>query len=374
MGKTIIMSDIHFGSKDSNLSVNSNYPEKLKAKRKGNINKLFDWFATLHEDIDEFIFLGDIFDLHLYNFSEALSNSYYFFDKISSFKNISRITYIPGNHDHTLWLLHIYSLDIIKKFELNNRPEFEDDIEFVDREFKDPDSPSFLKKIFTNGREIEFCVRYPIFHYPIDSKHIAFFHGHFLDKRQRVIEQVLKFALPNLDLSVSQEYELFCCPQYETIFLLSQCKAGRDELSKRYKKYKKYIDEYRVPVHYHHQNIRLHLKDSGLKIGGNPIYRKLHYVIFGHTHTAGISMYKFSTNEELIGMNTGSWVQKGDILGEFIMIDRDNIKENHPVLYVYNKKQEHPVFHDEYISLKSGVRPINRVYDEKLAKKWLNIF
>ena len=142
---------------------------------------------------------------------------------------------------------------------------------------------------------------------------------------------------------------------------------------KKYKKFKKYADDYRTEVLYHHRNIREHLTETGELIDSNPIYTKLDYVIFGHTHTAGISQQKFSKNDKLIGMNTGSWEKQGTTFGEFILIDKDKISNNYPELYVFKKKYGKPTPHAQYMELIDGIRPWNSVFDERLGR-WKNPF
>ena len=127
MGKTVVMSDMHFGLKNSSLSINSYDTDENKKLTQRHIDNLFKWFEKEHEDIDEFIFIGDIFDLHLQHFQEAISGSYYFLEKLSKLNNLKKIIYIPGNHDHTMWLLHVYYSDIILNFKNNAYPNFTDD-------------------------------------------------------------------------------------------------------------------------------------------------------------------------------------------------------------------------------------------------------
>lgn len=309
MGKIIVISDIHFGLNRCNLNIEDKDRRKIKIKRKEKIDYFFNWLITEQKDIDEFIFIGDIFDLHLSNFTKAVSGSYYFLKKLAHLKGLKKITYIPGNHDHTMWLLHIFYFDIIKKFEGNIFPKFKGDFNFVyNRFFKEPKSPSFLQRIFTDRKDIKFCVTYPILiRENIAGKNYIFFHGHFLDKTQRITQKLFKMLLPKLELSELQQFELFCSPQYETFFLLAQCTAGRKGLKNGYDEVKKYLGDYRKPVDKLNKEIKNHLKESRRLINNNPAIDELDYVIFGHTHYAGISQYTFKDYPKLIRMNTGSW-------------------------------------------------------------------
>ncbi len=203
----------------------------------------------------------------------------------------------------------------------------------------------------------------------MNGKNIVFFHGHFLDKSQRLVQKLLEMALPSIDLSMLQEFELTCSPQYESLFILAQCSSALRTISHKYKSIEK---EYRVPVHYHHKNIVTHLKESGLKIRNQPIIQNLDYVIFGHTHDAGVSMYKFKTNPDLIAMNTGSWIKRRKELGEFIMIDRNWKLSMHPQLYEYKKTQSTPILHYQTEELNEGDRPNkDKSFEKDIKKFWI---
>lgn len=366
MGKIVVMSDIHFGLKEYNLNIEESDGKDRINKRKKKIDDFFDWLITQQRDIEEVIFIGDIFDLHLNNFAEAVSGSYYFLRGLANLQGLKKITYIPGNHDHTMWLLHILYFDIIKKFEPGVFPKFKGDFNFVyNRFFKEPESPSFLQGIFTGGKGIEFCVTYPILiPEKISNKNFAFFHGHFLDKKQRVTQKIFKILFRKLDLYQLQQFELFCSPQYETFFLLAQCTEGRTGLKNGYDGIiKKTVGDYRKPVHDLNKGIKHHLKETGLQIDNNPAFGELDYIIFGHTHYAGIGHYRFSGNTKLIGMNTGSWERSGDTMGEFMVIDKNMSADEHPQLFIYKWKQPSPILHAQSELLNEGYIPYNKVRD-----------
>ena len=364
MGKIILMSDIHFGLKECNLNIEEADQREINTKRKTKIDDFIEWLNIQQKDIEEFIFIGDIFDLHLSNFTKAISGSYYFLRKLDNLKGLKKITYIPGNHDHTIWLLHIFYFDIIKKFESNNFPKFKGDFNFVyDRFFEEPNFPSFLRTIFTRKKDTKFCVTYPFKKENIAGKDYLFFHGHFLDKDQRVTQKLFKILLKDLDLSQLQQFELFCSPQYETFFLLAQCTEGRTGLKNRYEGVKKYLKKYRKPVHDLNRKIREHLREAGLRINNNPVFDELDYVIFGHTHYAGIGHYRFKKNPKLIGMNTGSWDHSDDRIGEFIVIDKNMSPNQHPQLYVYKWKQPTPILHMHSELLNDGEIPYKKIRD-----------
>jgi UDP-2,3-diacylglucosamine pyrophosphatase LpxH len=354
MGKIVVMSDIHFGRDECNLSIDKPPKAANQPTRKQKIDDFFQWLDNEQQNIDEFIFIGDIFDLHLSNFQKSTSNSFYFFEKLSKLKGIKRITYIPGNHDHTFWLLHIYFYDLIKRFQKEIFPRLSGDLNFVyDRIFEKPSYPSFLDNLFTSGNKIKFSVTYPgIIRDNIAGKKYAFFHGHFLDKEQRISEKfgklIIRTVIKELNIKQMHEFELFCSPQYEAIALLSQCAAGRIGLNKINETFEKWRKkDYRKPVYEFKERIKEHIYETGWKINNNPAFLELDYVIFGHTHYAGIGLKKYKDNPKLITMNTGSWVGREEIIGEFIVIDKDKRQNQHPQLYEYKWRQPTPVLNSQ---------------------------
>lgn len=354
MSKIVVMSDIHFGRDECNLSIDEPTQPVNRPNRKDQIDCFFRWLDNEQQNVDEFIFIGDIFDLQLSNFQKATSKSFYFFEKLAKLKSIERITYVPGNHDHTFWLLHIYYYDLIKRFQKEVFPRLDGDLNFVyDRIFEKPSYPSFLDNIFTGGSKKTFSVTYPVLkREDIAGKKYAFFHGHFLDTKQRISEKlskkIIKFVVKGLDIKQLQEFELFCSPQYEAITLLSQCAAGRIGVNKIHEVLEKLKGkDYRKPVYEFKERIKEHLYETGWKINNNPAFLELDYVIFGHTHYAGIGVKKYRDNRNLIAMNTGSWVGREEVIGEFIVIDKDNRRNHHPQLYEYKWRKPAPVLHPQ---------------------------
>ena len=352
MGKIVVMSDIHFGRDECNLSIEEPTEAVKGPTRKEKIDCFFWWLDNQQQNIDEFIFIGDIFDLHLSNFQKAISNSIYFFKELAKLKSIKRITYVPGNHDHTFWLLHIYYYDLIKRFEEEVFPRLNGDLNFVyNRTFEKPSYPSFLDNIFTSGNKIKFSVTYPVLkREDIGGKKYAFFHGHFLDTEQRISEKVakgiIKAVIKELNVKQLQEFELFCSPQYEAFALLAQCAAGRIGLNKINETFEKWRKkDYRKPVYEFKERIKEHLYETDWKINNNPAFLELDYVIFGHTHYAGIGVKKYRDNPKLIAMNTGSWVGREEVVGEFIVIDKDKRRNQYPQLYEYEWREPAPGLH-----------------------------
>jgi len=366
MSKIIVFSDIHFGCADCNLDISDDDPDNIMQERVEKIDSFFEWLNSDHSNIDECILLGDIFDLHLANFNRAIVGSYYFLEKLAHLPNLKKITYIPGNHDHTLWLLHIYHWNIIKELESAVHPQLDlnEDLKCVNRFFKKPPFPSFLEKLFSAGNDVEVRVTYPNYKKEqVGGKNYVFFHGHFLSKKQKISRMMFKRFVPVIDSSDLQELEVLCSPQYETLFLLAQCPQGRIGLLDWYKgKLGSWLDCGKH-VNQFNKRIRIYLLDSGLEIGNAAAYFKLDYVIFGHTHRAGIGHFRFRKNPKLISMNTGSWENSKDKFGEFIIIDKNASTNTHPQLYEYKWTEPTPNLHDETKMLNKKGIPFKKVVD-----------
>ena len=112
MAKIVVMSDIHFGIEECTIGVPHNGALVAAAEnKKSNVDALINFLKE--GAIQEVILIGDIFDLIFSNFHSALKASEYFFDSL--IKIAKKITYIPGNHDHTFWLQHVYLDQVINK-------------------------------------------------------------------------------------------------------------------------------------------------------------------------------------------------------------------------------------------------------------------
>lgn len=364
MEKIAVLSDIHFGADECNLNCPTNGRRNKKVKTK--IDRLFDWFIS--NDTKEFIFLGDIFELHLDTFSDSIDNSGCFFARLNAL-GPTKVTYVVGNHDHTIWLLHIYYHDIIDKF-LGGNPKELTPFRFVNRRFTAGKQPSFLAEFF--GSPKDFSVVYPIeLRDDIGNKNFVFLHGHLLDKKQQIVGLMLGMIFPGMRSANLRELELFCAPQYESLFLLSESESGKENLKdiyggiKKKRKWKKAFN-YRVLPHLYNKRLFHHLSESELKFGVESIARTADYVIFGHSHVAGINFNKFSYNKNLIAMNSGCWITNERIgskklMGHFILIDKNGVDMSRPRLYSYFWNVDNPEEHEDSVALRQGRLPRNRI-------------
>ncbi|MHA2008473.1 MAG: metallophosphoesterase [Promethearchaeota archaeon] len=106
--KYLAISDTHLGEDTSFLS----FPRGRQILRE-ELCKAFGNGAQFQ--IDELILLGDIPDTSLSSISQVITQTNAFIQTIESAANISKVVYIPGNHDHTLWTDYVklrYGTDI----------------------------------------------------------------------------------------------------------------------------------------------------------------------------------------------------------------------------------------------------------------------
>jgi len=329
MGKKIVMSDIHFGIDDSNLDVDGQ-----NVRSNGN-KKTIDAFMKHLESkeikADTVIFLGDLFDLHLSNFSRALKGSKYFFEQLNKLDCLKNIVYVPGNHDHNVWLLHVLQNEILEKFKTDPYLIAKDLI-FVNKKYVD--QQSFLKSLFPNKKVV---ITYPKFEYKRNVKgsvkKIMLSHGHYVDEWQGIAYKLLhglaKLQVPTQFRSL-QDLELFSSPQYETIFLLANSPYARNVLN-ALNDLLNYTNLFNKPkpIRKLRTIIDTHFETPGYRDTA-PILSDINYLIIGHTHKAGLDQGTGRVKyPQLITMNSGCWVLNKDkvVFGNFIEIDDkdDNI-------------------------------------------------
>jgi predicted phosphodiesterase len=159
-GKIIAFSDTHFG--DSTQMLND--PE------------LVDRFVSLlaaRGEISELILLGDIVDLWVKTTVPALRDARYFMDRLSMLENVERIVYIPGNHDHQMFL-DAFRLEVdvrVMQGDLSI-PKF-----MPAREYGE----TLIAGLAHHKSKTAFSMTYPFVVRIANGKEIIFTHGHHLD-------------------------------------------------------------------------------------------------------------------------------------------------------------------------------------------------
>lgn len=158
-GKILAISDTHFGD-DSQLL---NRPEL--------VDRLAEVLSRRGE-IAELVLLGDILDVWMKPLTGALRDGKYFVEKITGLENIRKITFVPGNHDHQLFMDEFRNeMDqSIKKGNLSD-PKFST--------VRDYDGTT-LSYVSTDPEE-RFRMVYPFIVREVNGKEVIFTHGHHLD-------------------------------------------------------------------------------------------------------------------------------------------------------------------------------------------------
>jgi len=100
--KAVVLSDLHLGEPEGILwhKDELNVIDILATK----IETLSKDTNTLEDGVEELILIGDIVDLSEAKDEEAYNNTKVVLEKIIKKVKLDKIVYIPGNHDHHLWV------------------------------------------------------------------------------------------------------------------------------------------------------------------------------------------------------------------------------------------------------------------------------
>ena len=177
--KAVAMSDLHLGQEESILNPVF-FPRSNLKGLAGQINSL--------GKIDELIILGDFMDFSLATLREAYKNARDFFSIVGKLDNIDEIVYIPGNHDHHLWLELVEAEEVIDKVRQGRVPaEIDNYVEnLVDRSFGGGHKELFLCSLLplrNDGTKVKLKVKYPhhLRSFGEGKRSYLFTHGHYLE-------------------------------------------------------------------------------------------------------------------------------------------------------------------------------------------------
>ena len=104
--RVVILSDLHLGEEESILHT-SDGPNN-------NLRHLGAMLTRLGK-INELILLGDFMDFSLASSRKAYDNARNFMSIVCSAGNIGKIVYVPGNHDHHVWVQLVEAEQIVKR-------------------------------------------------------------------------------------------------------------------------------------------------------------------------------------------------------------------------------------------------------------------
>lgn len=159
-GRIVVISDTHFG-------------DSAQVLNKGSmVDGLMEALAG-RGPISELILLGDIFDLWVKTMIPALKDGRYFIESVSRLEGLGRVTYVPGNHDHQVFM-NQFRLEMDVNVMQGNLsvPRFMPTRQYDDiplRGLADPDS------------KVDFSMVYPYIVRQVNGKDVIFTHGHHLD-------------------------------------------------------------------------------------------------------------------------------------------------------------------------------------------------
>jgi predicted phosphodiesterase len=154
------MSDTHFGD-ESALLVEPSL-----------VNRLMEALAGRGQ-IEELILLGDVLDLWMKTTVPALKLAREFVDGLSQLTNVKKILYVPGNHDHQMFL-DAFRLEVDVKVMQGDLtiPKF-----MPARHYGD----SLLTGLAYPKSKAHFPMTYPFTAVQVGGKDVVFTHGHHLD-------------------------------------------------------------------------------------------------------------------------------------------------------------------------------------------------
>jgi UDP-2,3-diacylglucosamine pyrophosphatase LpxH len=269
------------------------------------------------------------------------------------------IFYIPGNHDHLLWALHIFHDHIINRFETDM--DALDDFDFGicsdqgGNENVYRGKESFLCKAFGSER---IAVVYPWVKAVINEEKYLFAHGHHFDRAHTVmnnmsegffkgISKVLGLGFDKIDIKTDNEYEYYNAAYYQLVTYLGRTTKGRRQM-------KAWLDKITdvLPNKVFPEELVKTIKQVVLNYAGewppadaNKFYDDLKYIVFGHTHFAYMSELKDDASKESkqrIYCNTGCWIPYTEAkqekrIGSFVTIDSNDKTNRGPVLWKMEK-------------------------------------
>ena len=159
-GRIVVISDTHFGD-DAQLLNNSALVDRLME------------VLSSGGPISELILLGDVLDLWIKTRVPALRDARYFIESLSRLENVREVLYIPGNHDHQMFM---------------NAFRLEVDINIMQGDLSIPRfmparhyDETLISGIADPESKIPFSMAYPFVVREVNGKDVVFTHGHHLD-------------------------------------------------------------------------------------------------------------------------------------------------------------------------------------------------
>ena len=314
----LVLSDLHFG--DSRCSLHSMQTVRMLVEK-----------LKHYSPICEIILLGDILDLQLANWAQAVEGKLltgpvkravgfrYFINFLLDSTGVREIVYVPGNHDYRIFDYHSIQKHLLEP--LKKGKKLSGKISFF-RSFPD----SFLRGILANP-EARLKVVYPHHTMKVNGARIILTHGHFFDPTQAFNHEIGKmFSQPDLSkkevLKVRHKYFRRVSLYQNVVSGLSMKRELRDWFNALYQ-----------PFSGFKQNLDHRLRKAFLTPA---MKRSIHNyvrfccrpgridgVIFGHTHRPGRAVLQDGSVRHVWNAGTFLRESKQASSGSFITIQLD---------------------------------------------------
>jgi len=166
MENYVVISDVHLGQ---------NLPECTFADP-GNVDRFVTELTRLGK-INQLVLLGDFLELALSPMATALIQMEVFFDGIHKIHSrIGKIVYVPGNHDHHIWTLHV-ERKMVDRMEIRGKGEDFISPDYVGNTFAGAES--FLSGYLSSELKNKWEIKYPIHEITLSNgKTCLLHHGH----------------------------------------------------------------------------------------------------------------------------------------------------------------------------------------------------
>ena len=312
--KILALSDLHLGEPESVL-FNSEDRFNLIDITIKKIIEISKGDKKFDDGIEQLILIGDIVDLSVASDEEAYKNAKIFLTSLLDKVDIDKIIYIPGNHDHHLWV------ELLKKE--YGKDNFRDCFPKIKVDSSILNKEIFIKNCLQSDYPAERIeIYYPNYRFETDTAFYFFNHGHLFS---RTLDKYMSMRGINVENLEDLEEKTYCFMNiiWYRISRFRLIEIGFDWLRKlwlgfgrsrsiRRTTFKE--DSKTLLDSYIRERIRWYLE----KICGinNEVKKDFHFV-FGHTHHGGRilkSDRKVRVNGKFISLwNTGGWIVPSEI-------------------------------------------------------------
>ena len=341
--KILALSDLHLGEPESVL-FNSEDRFNLIDITVKKIIEISKGDKKFDNGIEQLVLIGDIVDLSVASDEEAYKNAKIFLTSLLDKVDIDKIIYIPGNHDHHLWV------ELLKKE--YGKDNFRDCFPKIKVDSSILNKEIFIKNCLQNNYPAERIeIYYPNYRFETDTAFYFFDHGHlFAQALDKLTNARMAKSLEDLEDKsyVFMEKVWYKISRYKLIeFFFDWFRKVKLEFwgSKSIKKTTFREDGKTLLDNYVREKVIWYLREiCGIK---NEVKKDFHFV-FGHTHHGGRllkSDRKVRVNGKFISLwNTGGWIVPSEVFSPdacifYVKQTQDGLK---PYLYklVSQKKPE----------------------------------